>query len=390
MSLGRGLWLLLPILLGACAADDGWLDPDLPAGASAPHLAMTTDGRVVLSYLAPHEAAGTGLAFTVLDADGWSAPQQVAAGADWFVNWADFPSVVPVADELWAAHWLVRSAEDPYAYDAVVSLSRDGGRTWLPGAPLHGDGTPTEHGFVSLYPAADGVAAVWLDGRDLHADPNGAMQLLSAVVRAADGAVLEERPVDDRVCDCCQTDVAVTTAGPVVVFRDRSAEEIRDIAVSRLTSAGWTPSRIVGADGWQISGCPVNGPAIAAAGDRVVVGWYTGHPQRHLSVAFSADGAETFSTPVDVSAGATLGRVDVVLLPGGGAAVSWLSAVPGRLQFRTVAVDGSLGPIQTVADVSPERNAGFPQMIRWEQWLVFAWTDVASQRIRARRLPLPL
>lgn len=383
-----GVWLLLAGLLPGCGGGHG-ADPDLPVGSSAPHLAVAADGRVVLSYLTSEEA-GAALAFIVLGAGGWSPPRQVAVGRDWFVNWADFASVVPISDDVWAAHWLVRSAQAPYAYDAVISLSRDGGHSWSPGALLHTDGTPTEHGFVSLYPASGGVGAVWLDGRNLAADPDGATQLFSASVAVADGRVMEEGPVDGRVCDCCQTDVAGTADGPVVAFRDRSPDEVRDIAVSRLRPAGWESSRIVAADGWQISGCPVNGPAIAAEGNRVVVAWYTAHPTRHGSVAFSADGAETFADPVDVAAGETLGRVDVVLLPGGDALVSWLGAVPGRLNVRRVAADGTLGPVHPVADVSPERNAGFPQMVRSGEQLVFAWTDVETNRVRIRRLSLPL
>jgi len=343
---------------------------------------------VVLSYLAPRDSA-TELAFVVLEAQGWSRPHRVALGERWFVNWADVPSVVPLSADVWAAHWLVRTAGDPYAYDALVAVSRDGGRTWPAGKPIHSDGTATEHGFVSLYPLDEGVGAVWLDGRNLASDPAGATQLFNGVIARTDGNVRQEQPVDGRVCDCCHTDVAVTDDGPVVVYRDRSPEEIRDIAVSRWQSDGFEPGRPVALDGWQISGCPVNGPAVAADGSQVAVAWFTAHPSRHLSVAFSADGARTFAEPVDVGAGAPLGRVDVVLLESGDAVVSWLDALPGRLLFRRVSPGGDLGPVQTVADLSPERNAGFPKMVRSGGWLVFAWTDVHTNRIRSRRLPVP-
>lgn len=387
MIFPRSLCLLLGATLCACGAPDGWRDPVLPEGSSAPHLASAPDGTAVLSYLAP-QAVGTQLGFVVLDGSGWSQPRQVAAGERWFVNWADFPSVVPLTAARWAAHWLVRSADDPYAYEVRVAVSGDGGRSWSPGVTVHTDGTPTEHGFVSLYPAADGVGVLWLDGRELASDPDGATQLFSAVVRGPDLAVVGERPLDGRVCDCCRTDVALTEDGPVAVYRDRSPDEIRDIAVSRWRPVGWEPGRIVAADGWRITGCPVNGPAVAARGNRLAVAWYTAQPNRRVAVAFSRDGAATFGPPVDVQAREPLGRVDVALLDSGDAVVSWLEAVPGRLMFRQVAADGSLGPAREVARVSPERNAGFPQMIRTDEWLVFAWTDVQANRIRTRRLPL--
>ncbi len=378
---------LLLTLISACGSDDGWLDPGLPAGSSAPHLAMTPDGAAVLSYLAPDEA-GTRLGFVVLRGDVWSEPQQVAAGQSWFVNWANVPSVVPISADLWAAHWLRRSGTAPYAYDAVVATSRDAGRSWSPGITIHSDSAPTEHGFVSLFPAPEGVGAVWLDGRQLTSEPEGTMQLMSAVLRVPGGTVVEEQVVDTRVCDCCQTDVAMTDQSPAVVYRDRSPEDVRDVAFSRLRSGVWEPGRTVGKDGWRIRGCPVNGPAVAANGSRVAVAWYTAHPERRVQVAFSRDGGETFSVPVDVHAEAPLGRVDVVLLDTGGAVVSWLDALPGRLNCRQVAADGSLGPPRVVADLSPERNTGFPQMIRLADSLLFAWTDVQTNGIRTRRLPL--
>ena len=35
--------------------------------------------------------------------------------------------------------------------------------------------------------------------------------------------------IDARVCDCCQTDAAMTSEGAVLIYRDRSDDEIRDL-----------------------------------------------------------------------------------------------------------------------------------------------------------------
>jgi len=42
--------------------------------------------------------------------------------------------------------------------------------------------------------------------------------------------------LDTRVCECCQTSVAMTAEGPVVVYGDCSEaeKEIRDISIVRL------------------------------------------------------------------------------------------------------------------------------------------------------------
>jgi hypothetical protein len=137
-------------------------------GSGQPNLAVSRDGRVHLSWI---ERLGEGrfsLRFSTMEKGGWSAPQSIAEGANWFVNWADFPSMVALPDGSLAAHWLVKSGPGTYAYDVNISRSFDGGKTW--GKPFvpHRDGTQTEHGFVSMFAAKDGsLAAIWLDGREM-------------------------------------------------------------------------------------------------------------------------------------------------------------------------------------------------------------------------------
>ena len=55
-----------------------------------------------------------------------------------------------------------------------------------------------------------------------------------------DMALAPEVPLDTRICDCCQTSVARTSDGPVIVYRDRSPEEIRDIYIVRRVGRTWT------------------------------------------------------------------------------------------------------------------------------------------------------
>ncbi len=386
----RGLWLLALLVLGGCAPEAARDADLLEPGSLTPHLSVAPDGRVVLSYLVDGEDAAT-LRFVTSTASGWSEARTVAAshGEEWFVNWADFPSVVDIRDDLMAAHWLVKSAEDTFAYDIRMALSLDGGGTWGETFTLHDDGTHTEHGFVSLYPVARGLGALWLDGRDffLQGPENGATQLRSAVV-GPDGQVTRRSQVDPRICDCCQTDVTVAASGPVAVYRDRSSDEIRDIYVTRMTGNTWETGRPVASDNWHIAGCPVNGPAIDAAGSRVAVAWYTAHPDPRVQVAFSADSAETFGPPIRLDTDQPLGRVDVVLM-GDSAVVSWLDANPGRILARRVTPGGDLSPVVQVALTSPQRNAGFPRMIRHGKALLFAWTDVEADAVRTRTLTAP-
>jgi hypothetical protein len=121
----------------------------------------------------------------------------------------------------------------------------------------------------------------------------------------------------------------------------------------------------------------VNGPAVAAAGRRVAVAWFTGADKSsRVKVAFSGDAGEAFGRPVAVDDGNPAGRVDVLLLDDGGAMVCWLEKLPegGAVRVRRVWPDGKFDESVTVAPSGTARSSGFPQMARAGGELVFAWT----------------
>ncbi|HEV2149046.1 MAG TPA: hypothetical protein VGR37_16690, partial [Longimicrobiaceae bacterium] len=303
--------------------------PAAPGSAEA-NLAAGEDGRVYLTWIEPGPDSTHALRFAVLEGDRWSAPRTIASGRDWFVNWADFPTLAVLPGGRLAAHWLQRSGPGRYAYDVRIAQSADGGATWTAGVVPHRDGTQAEHGFVSLWAAeGDSLGAVWLDGRKYAAEgggegEHGGETMLVHTTLSRDGSLGAERPLDQRICDCCQTGQATTSAGPVVVYRDRSHDEIRDVYVVRRVGGRWTEPKPVHADGWKIPACPVNGPQVSARGERVGVAWFTGaRDTARVLVAFSDDAGATFGAPVRVDDGDPAGRVDVELLEGGEALVSW-------------------------------------------------------------------
>jgi len=367
--------------------------PAVP-GSGEPNLAAGPDGSVYLSWIEPLPDSGHALRFAAREPGGaWTEPRTIAQGRGWFVNWADFPAVLAFADGALAAHWLQRNGTGTYAYEVRLALSRDGGRTWSAGTVPHRDGTATEHGFVSLFPW-DGERAglVWLDGRKTgghgahEGTAPGAMALMQTTV-AADGALGPEVVLDPRVCDCCQTSAARAGDALVVAYRDRSAEEVRDVATVRYVGGRWSDPAIVAADGWVINGCPVNGPAIAADGARVAVAWFSAPEEKgRVQVAFSSDSGASYGAPVRVDDGRPIGRVDVVLLTDGDALVSWIEqAAPGaEVRVRTVAPSGRRGPALTVAPSSEARSSGFPRLERSGAEVVVAWRDAADPpRVRS-------
>jgi hypothetical protein len=134
----------------------------------------------------------------------------------------------------------------------------------------------------------------------------------------------------------------------------------------------------VHADNWQISACPVNGPAIAADGNRVAIAWYTeGGDAPHVNVAFSNDGGATFGEKIQVDDGNTVGRVDALLLPDGSALVCWLAgtAESGAIKVRRIQANGTAGSVALIAKTDISRSSGFPRMARLNDEVFFAWTE---------------
>lgn len=369
-----------------------------PAGArtEAPQLTVSDKG-VLMSWIERGDNNLASLKFAERTATGWSEVKTVASGTDWFVNWADVPSVLRLADGSIVGHWLQKSGPSTYAYDVRLSRSTDNGKTWSPSVTPHHDGTKTEHGFATLFqmPGA-GLGAIWLDGRETT--PAGAgggghdghgTGAMTVRFGTFDGAFKQtsEMPIDTRVCECCPTTAAVTSDGLIAAFRNRTEDEIRDIYVSRFENGKWTEPKAVHDDNWQIAACPVNGPMLSARGRDVVISWFTGvdDPGRAY-VAFSKDAGRTFSAPIRVDDVATLGRVDVELMPDGSAMATWIELVEKKAEFkvRRIQANGTRGAALKVADLAASRSSGYPRFARDGNELLFAWTEVVTATPGAR------
>ena len=362
-----------------------------PAGANSaqPQLSVSPRG-VLLSWI---ERAGqqATLKFAERTASGWTPTRVVASGTNWFVNWADVPSVVRLDDGTLVAHWLQKSGPDTYAYDVRLSYSTDDGNTWITPFTPHHDGTKTEHGFATLFqmPGA-GVGLVWLDGRNMKGGEHGPdghsasgsddMSLRFGSF-GRDWKQTAETALDLRVCECCPTAVALTSDGPIVAYRDRSPEEVRDIYISRLENGKWTQGKPVHEDGWKVPACPVNGPALSARGRQVAIAWFNAKDdQPKAFAAFSEDAGRTFGPPIRLDDQASLGRVDVQLLPDGSALAGYMEFADQKAQFRVRRIErggGKSAPI-TVAGMGGNRSSGYPRLALAGQEVVFAWTERAD------------
>ena len=349
-----------------------------PTGSAHPQLTSSPRG-VILSWLEQNDATTT-LRFAERTKAGWSEARIAASGDGWFITSADVPSVLRLKDGTLVADFYPTTDESIEAYDTRLSYSRDEGKTWSPPFSPHHDGTKTQHGFVSMLELpGGGLGMVWLDGRDQElntTDPLGGSMAIYFASFDSNWKQSAERSVNARVCECCQTAVVATTDGVLTAFRDRSAEEIRDIKVSRLDNGAWTKEQSVHDDNWKIDACPINGPAMSANGRQVAAAWFAApNDNGRAFAAFSADAGRSWSAPIRLDDEASLGRVDIELMDDGSAVASWVEFSNGASQFKARRVNASGARSAAVNVPGAGRVGGYPRMTRAGDELIFAWTE---------------
>ena len=325
----------------------------------------------------------TTLKYASFENNVWSVPIEITSGTDWFVNWADFPAFAENNGNI-LTNILQKSAQGTYDYDIKLSLFSKEKTDWKNNILLNLDGKLSEHGFVSMLPyQEDSFFVTWLDGRTLVEVPKDKeqMTLRGAVITKA-GEITHDVLLDERTCECCNTAAAITNNGPVVVYRNRTQDEIRDIAIVRWEDGKWTSPQIVIADNWYISGCPVNGPAIDALGSNLAMTWFTAaNDNPKVQVTFSEDNGKTFGLPFRIDNGNAIGRVAIVMLGNNSAAVLWMEprGVDTVIQLVKVNSNGMMNDPITITKTRSERSSGFPQLEIVGDKIYVAWTSLEHE-----------
>lgn len=364
-----------------------------PAGPSSSEPQIVDSGRGRILSWVERAGAMSHLKFSERTASGWSPAVTAASGNDWFLSYADVPSVMRLSDGTLVAQWLQQLDPITEAYNLRLSYSKDNGKTWAPSFMPHNDGTKTQHGFASLVEMpGNTLGVVWLDGRnspfDFDKPDTGTMTLRYA---AYDSSFKQntDTEIDHKVCECCPTTAVVTSDGLLAAFRDRSDDEVRDIAVSRLESGKWTTASPVAVDNWKLDFCPVNGPMLAARGRDVVATWFTvKNDLGQAYAAFSNDAGRTWGMPIRLDDAGSLGRTDVEMLDDGSAVASWVEYAEGRSDFkvRRIESSGAKSAPVAVAPVTGGQASGYPRIARLGSELIFAWTDSAADASGALQL----
>ena len=352
------------------------------------------NGNLSLSWLNSIRGKEATLFYTELENENWKAPTKIANGTDWFVNWADFPSNATNGNVLLTSH-LQKSATGTYTYDIVLNLRKLNGEIIKENFLLNTDGMKAEHGFVSVIPnEKDGFLITWLDGRntvkEMKESHHKAMTIRAAEVSNT-GEIFNETQLDGRTCDCCQTSITMTQDGPIIVFRDRSKHEIRDIYFSQKKDATWSTPKPVFNDNWKINGCPVNGPKIVSNKKNTAVAWFTAAEEKP-QVKVSFFDSNVFEAPIILNDINAIGRVDVAFIDTDEVLVSYMESDENNtyLRCKRVAKDGSVSEAITISEISGARNTGVPQLEIVNGIVYVVWTTTINKKNQLKSVKFSL
>lgn len=373
----------------------------IPAQAHSgqPDLASAPDGRVLLTWISRLPGRRPALMYVGMADNGhwYSSARSVVVGESLMASWANVPHIAQTPD---GALWIqfMQQRGEGHAGDIALARSSDGGFNWSTPIAVNDTSMMAEHGFAALWPVGrDRIGVAWLAGPPMEdgADTgegmhhgHGSTQLRATTfdlnLQRSDDTVL-----DTMTCDCCQSELAMTTQGPVLAYRDRTAAEVRDIVVVRKTAEGWSEPVLVHPDNWVMAGCPVNGPAIASHGDNVVVAWFTAADDKPLvQVARSTDAGASFRPPVVLEQGNAVQGRTAVALDEAQAWILWIREDAGGqslwLSRRTPDLSTELQRLEVAKLQGRGRATGYPQIVLRDGVAHIAWTDIVDGVSRLR------
>ena len=212
------------------------------------------------------------------------------------------------------------------ANDLYLSISKDGGKSFVAPIKVNDDQAPGVHGMHALEVDQTGrIFFAWLDERYLkggnqpeskpmpmsqsennsgemkhqHAEPNREVYFAASF----DGgkSFSANKRIAENVCPCCKISMATAPDERLYVsWRQVLEGDFRHIAVSSSTDGGntFSPLTIVSNDQWQISACPVSGAGmIVDKNNTLKIIWFTAGAAGTPGIysAESSDGGKSFA-----------------------------------------------------------------------------------------------
>jgi hypothetical protein len=367
--------------------------------------AATKDGRTDIEAVMSEDAGAT-----------FNAPVRVNdLPGDARVN-GEQPPRVAVAGRQVVVVWQSRRTGQP---EVRAARSADGGRSFAKAVTIHASGLMGSRGWASVAVAPDGEAHLaWLDTRNgapavkkdgaaaaahQHVTSSTRQDVFHAVWRPDGDPV--EGAVTTSVCFCCKTSTAVSRDGvTLVAFRHIYPTNLRDMAVARSTGEDHTfdaPVR-VSQDGWQLTGCPEDGPALAVDGDNMVhIAWPTitgpDASRKGIFFASSSDEGRSFAPRIRLDEGTDVKHAQHPQLAATGLSVVavWDENVPAGARIRarvltTRSRDDKSPRLSPVVAVSEPGAVTYPAVAATTQGYIVFWTEnvESGAGIRARRFVL--
>jgi hypothetical protein len=348
---------------------------------TAPMFAMSSEGRQALAWVSAPDGGTDGRVYIAVDGGApfelrdtlgpiephGEAPPKIAFGRDGRLH------VLYVVSRRIPGRRFPASA-------LRMQHSTDGGESWEGPVTVTDDSTFGSHNFHALHAASDGAIYVsWLDGR--HG--KSAVYL----TRSTDGGRgFEPNQVVSRseACPCCRTALTSGADGTLyIAWRTVLTGSIRDIVVSRSTDGGstWSDPVRVHADDWVFEACPHAGPAMAVDSTGALhVAWWTGKEgAAGVRYTRSADGARSFSPPVDLGVAERSRPAHVQLAVGAGGRTVAAVWDDGTLAVSRIVLRVSTdygASFGRAVPLSPEqRAAGFPVLGLSGDSVVVAWSE---------------
>ena len=384
------------------------------------HVSIGSAGDVVAVVWAASKTGSTDIYAAISRDEGrsFSAPVRVNGSTSVDVGGEQPPQIVVTRAGGAPAVIVVWTSKGDAGTRLATARSTDGGKTFGVASVVPGSDAPGNRGWESI--AADGrgrVVALWLDHREMargsregahHHGADGSASASSSAT--SDGAARAQasqlyfgslsenagaRGIAHGVCYCCKT-ALVTGAGDAIfaAWRHVYPGNMRDMAFAASRDGGRTfsaPVR-VSEDGWQIEGCPENGPAMTVDRDqRTHIVWPTvvrekGQSTLALFHASTRDGrAFTARSPLPVSGPAYHPRL--VTMVDGSLLAAWDEVVNGarRIRLARGRPDGGDRIAFTSIDRAQPIQAQYPALAATPSGAIVAWS--VGSRISIERIP---
>ena len=287
--------------------------------AAEPAVATSTSGDAYVAWVNHGSKGQADVMIARFTGDGKidGPPVRVNPQAGIATAWRGDPPTVAVApDQTVFVAWTAQvSSDSNHATDVYLSASHDRGQSFAEPVKVNDDEKPSSHGLHSLAIGSDGrIYMAWLDDRNAvplaagdkqlgagghHEESN--RELFSAFSTDGGRTFSKNQRLATDVCPCCKTALAVAPDGRLYAsWRQVLPGDFRHIAVAASIDGGQTfaKSVIVSDDRWALKGCPVSGPGLSLAKDGSLrVLWYAGaeDSQQGIYWSESRDGGLSFA-----------------------------------------------------------------------------------------------